>query len=180
MGLYYEPWRARKSVARALSFRTPPDDPEARARWEADKAAAEREAPSLIWGTGVWEPADTTDLISGKPVHFDSTGIIVTVRPVMTQHGRLDAEAFAQRIAACINYWVDVDLHQTGFNSLRALLAELRALHAGISKSTLNDLWKPRWPPEPEVFPEQGPPQGTKVRKPRRKKRNPFHGQNGV
>jgi hypothetical protein len=173
MGSFYEPWRAIKSPTWECSFRTPPpdDEPEAKAVWEEDRDKACRNAEYLIWGTGVWESGFVKTLTYGESVHVDSAGIIVTVRRVMTKDGRLDAQAFAQRIAACVNFCEGVDLSETGFSSLRELLCELRSLRDGTTRSLINELWRPKIEPEPVVFAEKGPPQGTTVKEPYRPKR---------
>ena len=170
MADFYEPWRAKKSGAWALSFRCPPNIPEALAAWENQKQDAERNAPWLIWGTGVWEPAEVVELMTGKRVPTDSTGLLVTVRNVQTERGRLDAEAFARRMAACVNFCEGVDLSECAYKSLRDLIVALEEARCGVTRDIINEWWKPKLKPDPVVFDDKPPPQGPKVRKPRHQK----------
>lgn len=170
---FYEPWRARKSTTWKCQFTCPPDPEDLRAAWEESKAKVERDAPWNLLATGVWTPGDAVDLTSGKIVHADSTGTITIVHRVATERGKLDAEAFAKRIAACINFCAGIDLSETGFDTLREAIAEIKALRDGISRDTVNDWWAPKLSADPEVDPELGPPQGTATAKPRHQKIHP-------
>ena len=173
MGDYYEPWRARKSIAWVAGFSYIPDDPERKAEWATAKAKAERDADWHLLGTGVWKPGEAVCLMSQETIQVDSTGIVGVIRRHATERGRLDAETFSKRIAACINFCAGVDLADSGFNNLQEVLTEIERLRNGMSRDVVNGWWKPRTEDEPVVFVDKGKPQEPKVRKPRHQKPPP-------
>jgi hypothetical protein len=135
----FEPWYATRSTASLIGLGPTPrfDNDEARGQWDAMVARAETDAPFLIWGSGVHAPAVCTNL-DGSVTVATGDAVLLTVRPVETQAGRLDSETLALHICAAVNFTGNVDVSNQP--PLETLLEELRE-HRSRQRRTEIDTW---------------------------------------
>jgi hypothetical protein len=132
---YFEPWNCEQSRSWEAAFRTgpPPVDPvqdeEVIGRWYMARDRADREAPWLIWGSRMWEPAICHSLLGGITV-ADDRHILVHVlaqvgRPITAREKAPSQQQIAERIVACVNALKGVADPADALERARALLLDL-------------------------------------------------------
>lgn len=141
----YEPWYVRVSTTEVDALGDPPEGmpEEGTALWESMRAQAAQNAAVHVWGTGMWEPVICTNL-SGSKVVSHPDGILLTIRSVPSEAGRIPAVAIAERITACVNFCADVDVGS--LPPLSDLLNELQALRSDERRAEIASWFQPVTP----------------------------------
>lgn len=127
---FYEPWSATRSSMWTLGFTfgkpiiTDPSDTEQVQRladWEANRASAEKNAPWIIWGSGVSHPTICPSL-DGVATVSDDAGIIAVQRSAVWPDKSISHEDMAKRIASCVSACAGIADPESFIRDVRSLV----------------------------------------------------------
>lgn len=119
---FFEPWTSSQSpsVGKEPNVEGLPTDAAASILdgWHR----AKKNAPWLIWGSGMTAPTIATGYLSGKPVVMDDRQIIAVRKPTTDKEDAPTAEEIATRIATCVTAMAGIADPVAFIVDVRALL----------------------------------------------------------